>query len=256
MCSARRFEKKVVIVTGSSRGIGKAVALEFAKQGARLVVTYIRNEALAEEVARQIRSEGGDAIRLQLDVCERQSVQDVFAAALERYEHVDVLVNNAGFLEQIPFMDIGDKDWDKALAVNLKGAFICTQAAARCFESRRAGCIINISSIGGQTGGPKAPHYAAAKAGVISLTKSSARLLAPLGVRVNAVAPGFIRTDMYDDIISRTSESQITDGILLGRVGEPEEVANAVLFLASDQADYITGHVLDVNGGAHLSAGS
>ena len=256
MSQTRRLENKTVVVTGSSRGIGKAIALEFARQGAKLVVTYNREAAQAEMVAQQILSDGGEAFTAQLDVCNRGSVRVVFAATHERYGHIDVLVNNAGFLEQKPFATITDEDWDYTMAVNLKGVFICIQEAMPFLERQRYGCIINISSVGGQMGGDKATHYAAAKAGVISLTKSTARLFAPMGVRVNAIAPGFIRTDMYFDIVSRTDESQINAGILLGRVGEPEEVAAAASFLASDEACYITGHVLNVNGGSYLGAGS
>ena len=251
-----RLENKVAIVTGSSRGIGRAIALEFARQGAKLTVTYNREAAQAEAAVQQILSDGGEAFVAQLDVCDRGSVRAMFAAAYERFGCIDVLVNNAGFLEQKPFIDITDKDWDYTLAVNLKGVFICTQELVPFFERQQSGCIINISSVGGQMGGSKAPHYAAAKAGVISLTKSTARLLAPMGVRVNAIAPGFIRTDMYFDITSRTAESEIKAGILLRRVGEPEDVAAAALFLASDEARYITGHVLNVNGGSYLGAGS
>ncbi len=256
MNQTRRLENKVAIVIGSSRGIGRAIALEFAGQGAKLVITYNRKTAQAKAAVQKILSSGGEAFAAQLEVCDRNSVRAMFAAVHERFARIDVLVNNAGSLEQKPFTTITDEDWDYTLAVNLKGVFICTQEVVPVFKRQQSGCIINISSLGGQMGGPNAPHYAAAKAGVISLTKSTARLLAPMGVRVNAIAPGFIRTDMYFDIISRTAESQINAGILLGRVGEPEEVAAAALFLASDEARYITGHILNVNGGSYLGAGT
>ena len=256
MKQTKDLENKVAIVTGSSRGIGKAVALVLAKQGAKLVVTYNSNAVQAESVLQQILSFGGEAFSVQLDVCNRSSVQTMFETTVERFGHIDVLVNNAGFLEQKPFATITDEDWDYTLSVNLKGVFICTQEVMSVYERQRSGCIINISSVGGQMGGTKAPHYAAAKAGVISFTKSTARLLAPMGVRVNAIAPGFIRTDMYYNIISHTDKSQIDAGILLGRVGEPEEVAAAALFLASDGSSYITGHVLNVNGGLYIGSGN
>ena len=252
MSEIGRLLNKVAILTGSSRGIGKAIALEFARQGARIVVGYNRDKAKAEAVVYQIITNGGDAFAIQLDVRDRSSVRAMFKTAHDRFGRVDVLVNNAGFLEQKPFMNITDDDWNYSLAVNLTGVFVCIQEVVQFFEGQKSGCIINMTSVGGQIGGAKAPHYAAAKAGVIALTKSTARLLAPMGVRVNAIAPGFIRTDMYTDIISRTPESQINADILLERVGEPEEVATAAVFLASDDACYITGHILNVNGGLYL----
>lgn len=251
-----RLSGKVAVVTGASRGIGRAIALAFARQGARLVVTYRHEEKLAEAVAREVAAYTGEVLTVRLDVCDRESVRAMLARACERFGRLDVLVNNAGFLEQKPFADITDGDWDQALSVNLKGVFLCTQEAMPVFERQKSGCIVNISSVGGQMGGPKAPHYAAAKAGVISFTKSTARILASSGVRVNAVAPGFIRTDMYGEIVARAGGADVAADVLLGRVGEPEEVAAAVVFLASDDASYVTGHVLNVNGGSYLGAGS
>lgn len=256
MQSRGRLAQKTALVTGSSRGIGQSIALRFAQEGAKVVVTYNTQEAMALRVCDELEQLGAETFCTHLDVTIRSSVQQVLAKIMERWGRLDILVNNAGYLEQKPFATITDEDWDYTLAVNLKGCFICTQEAMKIFQLQRSGCIINITSVGGQIGGDKAPHYAAAKAGVISLTKSTARLLAPRGVRVNAIAPGFIRTEMYADVISRTPESQINVGILLGRVGEPEEVAAAALFLASDEARYITGHVLNVNGGSYLGAGS
>jgi len=256
METMKRLEGKVAVVTGSSRGIGQAIAVEFAKHGAELAVTYLKQAELAKDVVDQIIASGGNAFATKLEVFNRNSVREVLTATWERFGRIDILVNNAGFLQQKDFTAISDGDLDYTLAVNLKGAFICIQEIVPFFQQQQSGCIINISSVGGQMGGPKAPHYAAAKAGVISLTKSAARLLAPIGVRVNAIAPGFIKTDMYSDITTRTDESQIYEDILLGRVGEPEEVASTALFLASDEASYITGHVLNVNGGSYLGAGS
>jgi len=195
-------------------------------------------------------------LAVQVDVCNRSDVKKMYEITCDRFGRIDILVNNAGILKQKPFIQITDEEWDHMLAVNLKGVFICTQEVVSFFSQQQRGCIINMTSVGGQMGGLNAPHYAAAKAGVISFTKSTARILAPMGVRVNAIAPGFIRTDMYDDIISRTPKSQINESILLGRPGEPEEIAHAALFLASDEALYITGHILNVNGGYYLGAGS
>lgn len=255
MNSVKRLENKVAIVTGSSRGIGKAIALEFAEQGAKLVITYNQNESLARDLVTQIQSEGGEAFAECIDIRNRLGVKLLFEHANDRFKHIDVLVNNAGYLEQKPFRKITDNDWDDTLDVNLKGAFICTQEIIPYLEQVTGGSIINISSVGGQMGGSKAPHYAAAKAGVISLTKSTARLLAPLGIRVNAIAPGYIRTDMYYNIVNRSSEDQINTEILLGKAGEPEDVAYAALFLASNESRYITGHVLNVNGGSYIGGG-
>jgi len=256
MKNNRRLENKVAIVTGSSRGIGKAIALEFAKQGAKLVITYNHEAGKAQDVIDIIQSDGGEAFFTQLEICDRHSVRNVYREALEKFGRIDILVNNAGFLEQKPFMTITDEDWDYTLATNLKSVFICTQEVVPFFEPQHAGCIVNISSVGGQMGGSKAPHYAAAKAGVISLTKSTARLFGPKGIRVNAIAPGFVRTDMYTKIVSNTSEADITAGILLGFVGEPGDIAAAALFLASEESRYITGHILNVNGGSFLGSGS
>lgn len=251
-----RLAGKTSLVTGSSRGIGRAIALRFGQEGARVAVTYNKEHSKALEVCDQLGRIGAETLCVQMDVTVRSNVRQVLAMISERWGRLDILVNNAGYLEQKPFDAITDGEWDHMLGVNLKGCFLCTQEAMDLFEARQSGCIINVASVGGQMGGDKAPHYAAAKAGVISLTKSTARLLAPIGVRVNAVAPGFIRTDMFQDIASRTVESEIAAGILLGHVGEPEDVAAAAVFLASDDARYVTGHVLNVNGGLYLGAGS
>ena len=251
-----RLSGKTALVTGASRGIGRAIALRFGREGAMVAVTYNSQQTKALEVCGQLEQMGVEALCMQLDVTVRAKVRQVVATIGERWGRLDILVNNAGHLEQKPFLAITDAEWDYTLGVNLKGCFVCTQEAMGVLGAQQSGCIINLASVGGQMGGDKAPHYAAAKAGVISLTKSTARLLAPLGVRVNAIAPGFIRTDMYADIASRTAESEITAGILLGHVGEPDDVAAAAVFLASEDARYVTGHVLNVNGGLYLGAGS
>jgi len=242
-------------VTGASRGIGKAIALEFARNGADVVMTWNKDREGALRAAQEARLLKVRAYPLRVDVTERQSVRDMFKTAIDMSGGVDVLVNNAGYLEQKPFCDITDHDWDRTVDTNLKGVFLCIQEGIEGLTGRK-GSIINVSSVGGQTGGTKAPHYAAAKAGVISLTKSMARILAPAGIRVNAIAPGFIRTDMYDAIASNTPEAEILCGIPLGFVGEASDIAHAALFLASDAARYITGHVLNVNGGLHIGSGA
>ena len=253
---AERLKERVVLVTGSSRGIGRATAVAAAREGARVAVTYNTNRSRAVEVAEAIGNAGGDCLCLAMDVSSRRTVTDAIGSILSKWGRLDVLVNNAGILEQKPFDDITDEDWDTTMAVNLRGSFTCSQESLRVFGKQKSGCIVNVSSVGGQMGGNKAPHYAASKAGMISMTKSLARIGAPLGVRVNAVAPGFIRTDIYDDIVSRSSEEEIAAKTLLGRIGTPQEVAAAVVYLASDEASYVTGHVLNVNGGLFLGSGS
>ena len=247
---------KVAIVTGASRGIGAEIALAYARCGMTVVINYLNDSQSAGKVASEIIKMGGDVLLAQGNVSVREDVQKMFDSAVKEYGKIDILVNNAGYLKQQPLKEITDEDWDRTLDTNLKGTFICSQIVSSFFEKSKNGCIVNISSVGGQTGGEKAPHYSASKAGIISLTKSFARLLAHCNVRVNAIAPGFIKTDMYEDIISRTPIEKINDSILLGRPGDTSEVANAVLFLSSEAASYITGHVLNVNGGSFLGSGS
>lgn len=246
------LKDKIVIVTGSSRGIGKEIALSFASYGAKVCVTYLSQKKSAEYVCKKIKTQNVDCMNLRLDVTKRKSVKNVLNKIIQKWGRLDILVNNAGYLEQKPFFNITNSEWDKILEINLKSIFICSQEIGKYFRSRKAGCIINISSVGGQIGGPNAPHYAAAKAGIISLTKSTARLLSPYGIRVNAVSPGFIKTDMYKNIVKRSSQKEINKEILLRRPGNPEEVASTVVFLASKESSYITGQVLNVNGGLFL----
>jgi NAD(P)-dependent dehydrogenase (short-subunit alcohol dehydrogenase family) len=247
---------KVAVVTGASRGIGAEIALAYAQCDVSVVINYLQDSESAGKVASEILNMGGSAIIVQGDVSNREDVQNIFNSAVSKYGRIDILVNNAGYLKQKPFKEITDEDWDKTLDINLKGTFVCSQIVSSYFEKYKNGCIVNLSSVGGQTGGDRAPHYSASKAGIISLTKSFARLLAHCNVRVNAIAPGFIKTDMYEDIISRTPIEKINESILIGRPGNASEVANSVLFLSSDAASYITGHVLNVNGGSFLGSGS
>ena len=235
---------KVVLVTGATDGIGRAIALAFAAQGADVVVNG-RNANKATQVKRAIEKLGGRALVLRADVSNAAEVRRMVSAVLRRWRRIDVLVNNAGIFQTIPAVRITERQWDRVIDTNLKGTFLCTQAAMKHMIRRRSGTIVNVASDAGKTGSSiPAAHYAASKAGIICLTKSLARELAPYGIRVNAVSPGLIDTKM-----SRRVLKTRTVTIPLARVGRPEEVAEAILFLASDRASYITGEIVDVNAG-------
>ena len=254
------LDDKVAIVTGASRGIGAAIAEAFVREGAKVAICFNTNEDKARELAAQC---GGETMLVPLEVTERASVEAAFALVAEKWGRIDICVNNAGYLHQLPFLTIDDEEWDITIDTNLKGVFLCSQVAEKHFRAQaedghRGGAVVNLSSVGGQIGGTKAPHYAATKSGVISLTKSCARLMADVGVRVNAIAPGFIKTDMYEHILANPENdiNEILASIPLGCVGLPEDVANAALYLASDMSSYVTGHVINVNGGVYLGSGS
>lgn len=245
------LSNKVALVTGSSRGIGKAIAIKFAQNGADVIVTYAKSSAPATQVADQICAMGRRAVALPVDVSDRSSVQAMVTSVKQSFNRVDILVNNAGILEQKPFMTITDHDWDAMMAVNLKGPFICAQEFLPLMEKQQGGRIINIASSGGQLGGPLAVHYSASKAGVICFTKSLARICGPT-IKVNCIAPGLIETDMTTAEISSAAGKEKLKQIILQRAGLAEEVADTALFLASDQASYITGQTINVNGGLYL----
>jgi 3-oxoacyl-[acyl-carrier protein] reductase len=241
----KRLAGKVALVTGGSRGIGAAIARAFAAEGARVALTYRTHAEEGRALAAEL-----DGLALALDLeADPSGAREVVRATLAQLGRLDVLVNNAGWLQQKDFFEITPEDFAHAIAVNLQGPFLATQEAGRHMRARRAGCILNVASIGAQIGGPKAPHYAAAKAALLTLTKSSARLLAPYGVRVNAIAPGFVRTELIAGVLARDGEQNIAREIPLGRLGEPADVAGAALFLASDESAFVTGQVLSVNGG-------
>jgi 3-oxoacyl-[acyl-carrier protein] reductase len=240
-----RLAGKVALVTGASGGIGAAIARALSSEGARVALTYRRGRSAALALAEELPG----ALALELDVRRSDDVRGAVAQVIRDLGHLDVLVNNAGWLQQKDFFEIDDHDFAQAIDVNLKGPLIATQAAAKHFRERRSGCVINIASIGGQIGGPKAPHYSAAKAALMAFTRSAARLLAPYGVRVNAIAPGFVRTAMIAGVLERDGEASVARDIPLGRIGEPEDVAGAAVYLASDASAFVTGHVLSVNGG-------
>jgi 3-oxoacyl-[acyl-carrier protein] reductase len=243
---------KVVLVTGSSRGIGAAIALASAGAGADVAVTYRRDARSAGLVAERIRRLGRRAECLEVDVSSEADVQRMAKRVVESFGRIDVLVNNAGILQQKPFPDITVEDWDRMMAVNLKGCFLCSREVLPVMEKQARGSVVNIASSGGQLGGTLAVHYAAGKAGVISLTKSLARIGAAHGIRVNCVSPGLIDTEMTGEELRSAAWGQKREALLIKRAGTPDEVAEMVVFLSSEAASYITGQTMNVNGGLYL----
>lgn len=239
---------KIAVITGAGRGIGRAIALQFASKGAKVVVNYRNSITQVEELLLAIKDAGGDAIAVQADVSIEEDVKKLLDEAVKHYGRLDILVNNAGITKDGLLIRMTEEDYDSVLDINLKGTFLCVKHAASIMLKQRSGKIINISSIIGITGNVGQVNYAASKAGVIGLTKSAARELATRGITVNVVAPGFIQTDMTDHLPEKVKEASLAS-IPLKRLGTAEEVANAVSFLASDEANYITGQVLQVDGG-------
>ncbi len=241
---------KVAVVTGASRGIGKAIALALAGQGARIVAVDIDLEG-TEKLAAEIQSNGGQAVAVQGNVTVVADAERIFEESVKAFGRVDILVNNAGITRDALLLRMKDADWDAVLSVNLKGAFLCTRAAAKLMTKQRYGRIINIASIVGQMGNAGQANYCASKAGLIGLTKSNARELARRNVTVNAVAPGFIATDMTEALPEKTRQ-ELAAQIPLERLGTADDIANAVLFLSAEASGYITGQVLGVNGGMYM----
>ena len=239
---------KVALVTGASRGIGQAVAVELAKVGADVIVNYIGNEAVAQETVEKVEALGRKALKIKADVGNADEVQAMVDEAHAAFGHIDILVNNAGITRDGLLIRMKDTDWDDVLNINLKGVYLVTKAVAKLMVKQRSGRIINMTSVSGVTGNVGQANYAAAKAGVIGFTKTCAKELAARGITVNAVAPGFIETAMTDVLPEKIKEG-IAATVPLGRMGQPEEIAGVVTFLASDFARYITGQVLNVDGG-------
>jgi 3-oxoacyl-[acyl-carrier protein] reductase len=243
-------KNKIAVVTGAGRGIGASIAEALAREGAKIVIVDIDSEQ-AENAAEAIRGNGGEAISQAADISDAEQVKKVFEAVVDNYGGVDILVNNAGITRDALLLRMKDEDWDAVLNINLKGAFLCTREAAKIMSKGRYGRIVNISSVVGQMGNMGQANYCASKAGMIGLTRSNARELARRSITVNAVAPGFIVTDMTNALPEKVKE-ELTAQIPLGTLGQPEDVTQAVLFLASQKTGYITGQVLAVNGGMYM----
>jgi 3-oxoacyl-[acyl-carrier protein] reductase len=243
-----KLKDKVALVTGGSGAIGRSICLAFAEEGAQLVVNYSRSKDKAEAVVARIKDMGGEAISCQADVAREEKVSAMFQKIIDTFSRLDILVNNAGIVKDSLLVRMSGEDWDKVLNINLKGAFNCLKLAAKIMMKQRSGRIINISSIVGERGNPGQANYSSAKAGMIGLTKTAAQELAKRGITVNAIAPGYIISDMTAGLPDKVKEMML-NSIPLGRYGNPKDVANLALFLASEEASYITGQTINVDGG-------
>ncbi|MGB3532627.1 MAG: 3-oxoacyl-[acyl-carrier-protein] reductase [Microcoleaceae cyanobacterium] len=245
--SIQQLKGQVALITGGSRGIGRAIAIALATEGADIVVNYANSSTAAEQVVTEITEAGGNAIALQADVSDVDQVDNLIKNVVEKWKKIDILVNNAGITRDTLLLRMKPEDWQAVINLNLTGVFLCTRAVSKMMLKQRSGRIINIASVAGQMGNPGQANYSAAKAGVIGLTKTLAKEFASRGVLVNAVAPGFIATDMTKEL---KNTEEILKFIPLGRYGKAEEVAGMVRFLAADSAaQYITGQVFNVDGG-------
>ncbi|PAD36972.1 3-oxoacyl-[acyl-carrier-protein] reductase [Terribacillus saccharophilus] len=239
---------KAALVTGASRGIGREIALELARNGVNVAVNYSGSKEKAEAVAEEIRALGQESVVIQANVAEEESVKDMVKQTIEAFGSLDILVNNAGITRDNLLMRMKEEDFDAVIQTNLKGVFLCTKAVTRQMMKQKAGRIINVASIVGVSGNPGQANYVAAKAGVIGLTKTAAKELAARNVLVNAVAPGFITTDMTDEMTDEQKQA-MQSMIPLGKPGKPEDVARVVRFLASEDSNYITGQTIHIDGG-------
>ncbi|MBT2654332.1 3-oxoacyl-[acyl-carrier-protein] reductase [Bacillus sp. ISL-18] len=239
---------KFALVTGASRGIGREIALELARQGANVAVNYAGSEAKANEVVDEIKALGRDAFTVKCNVADSEEVIEMVKTTVDRFGRLDILVNNAGITRDNLLMRMKEEEWDDVINTNLKGVFLSTKAVTRQMMKQRVGRIINIASVVGVSGNPGQANYVAAKAGVIGLTKTTAKELASRNITVNAIAPGFITTDMTDQI-SEEVKAEMLKQIPLARLGEPKDIAKITAFIASDDSAYITGQTFHVNGG-------
>jgi 3-oxoacyl-[acyl-carrier protein] reductase len=242
---------KTALVTGSTRGIGRAAALELARMGARVVINYRESQDAANAVLQQIEQQGGKALALKADVGKSADVEELFARITQTLGGVDILVNNAGLTRDNLLMRVSEADWDMVLNTNLKSAYLCSKAAVRSMLKARWGRIINISSVAGIAGNPGQTNYSAAKAGMIAFTKSLAQEVGSRGITVNAVAPGLIETELIAHL-DEAARKRLLDHVALRRIGTPEDIAGVIAFLCTPAADYITGQVLVVDGGMGL----
>ncbi|MGB9627935.1 MAG: 3-oxoacyl-[acyl-carrier-protein] reductase [Thermodesulfobacteriota bacterium] len=244
------LEGKVALVTGGAQGIGRAIGLLLAQKGATIVISDI-NLQKAEETVQEIQSLGRKAMAFQVDVANFSEVEKMVDAIVEKFSRIDILVNNAGITRDKLILRMSEEDWDSVIRINLKGTFNCTKAALKYMTKQRSGKIVNIASVSGMMGNPGQANYSASKAGVIGFTKTIAREFAQRGINVNAIAPGYIQTPMTDVLPEKVKE-ELKRLIPMERLGQPEDVAQAVLFLVSEASSYITGQVLNVNGGIYM----
>ncbi|WP_050614745.1 3-oxoacyl-[acyl-carrier-protein] reductase [Bacillus testis] len=243
-----KLSGKVAVVTGASRGIGRAIAIELASQGAKVVINYAGNEEKALEVLKEVKALGSEGLAIRSNVADANEVASMMKTVIEEFGRIDILVNNAGVTRDNLLMRMKEEEWDTVINTNLKGVFLCTKSVTRTMMKQRQGRIINVASVVGICGNPGQANYVAAKAGVIGLTKSTAKELAARGITVNAVAPGFISTDMTEQLPAEVRDAMLSQ-IPLARFGEPEDIAKVVAFLASDDSAYMTGQTLSIDGG-------
>ncbi len=245
-----KLKDKIALVTGSSRGIGKAVALAYAKEGAKVVVNYTSNEKAAKEVVKAIEKMDSQAIAVKADVAKKPDTERLVQAGIDEFGRIDILVNNAGFGRPAMMLKMEEEQWDQVIDIHLKGAFLCAQAAGRHMKEQKSGKIINVSSVAGLVGTVGQINYSAAKGGVLSMTKSMARELARYNICVNVISLGIVATDMSEKIRTDEKLSEIyMNRILLKRFAEPEDISPTFVFFASDESNYITGQLLCVDGG-------
>jgi 3-oxoacyl-[acyl-carrier protein] reductase len=244
------LKTKVALITGAAQGIGKAVTLVLARHGADVVVADVNIEK-AQETAREVEALGRAAMAVRVDVTHLEDVEKMVEAAMQRFGKIDILVNNAGIARDKLILRMTEEDWDTVLNVNLKGTFNCTKAVIKHMSKQRSGKIVNIASVVGMMGNPGQANYSASKAGVIGLTKTVAREFAARGINVNAIAPGYIQTPMTE-VLPEKAKEELKRLIPMERLGQPEDVAHAVLFLVSETSSYITGNILNVNGGIYM----